>query len=232
MVQSQSTPSVRNTADFSELRTYMQNTHGITVSPDVDKLHFETVRDALEGFEAVAKKFPDVSVGVKTVEIGSAGVMSCNGTKITFNPKYYTDPSVLAESIRKMTASGWWPKNTTPLSIGAHETGHAVEAVLIRISGKYQYPWERTLAWNDCTEAKTIRSEATKAIKKTPYGKGKVNAELIKSISGYANSDASETMAESFADVIANGQNANPLSLKIFEIALRMYTQYTQGGAP
>ena len=232
VVQSAPAKTVKDVSDFSELRTYMKDTHGITVAADVDTLHFGTVREALTGFEAVAAQFPEVAKQIQEITVAKSGVMSCNGTRITFNPGYYTNPAKLQATINDMVAKGWWPKGTTVASIGSHETGHGVEAVLIKLCGRYQYRWEETQAWNDCTEAKLIRSEATKAIKKTPYGKGKKNVELYQAVSRYANDNASETMAECFADVMANGQNANPLSLKIFEIALRMYNSYVNGGTP
>ena len=71
-----------------------------------------------------------------------------------------------------------------------------------------------------------IVSRACKNIKKTPWGKGKKNAELIGSISRYAQSDASEAMAEAFADVYANGENASPISLEIKKLTINRYKKY------
>ena len=230
-IQPQKT-SVNDTTDFATLKKYMKDTHGIDVSTDVEKLDFETVRETLSGFEHVVSTFPEVGTSIKNVVTSKSGVMSCNGTEITFNPKYYTNRQVLQDTIDRQVKSGYWPKNTTPASIGVHETAHGVEQVLIDLSGKYTTPVEKILAWNDCTEAKLVRSDATKAIKKTEYGKGKKNAELIQAISGYANDSASETMAESFADVFANGENSSPLSKEIRQGVLNKYNTYKNGGVP
>ena len=88
------------------------------------------------------------------------------------------------------------------------ECAHSVEQLMIDANSAYTYPFEKTIAWNKCTEAKSIVLEACKNIKKTPYGKGKKNAELISNILRYAADNASETMAEAFADIYANGENA------------------------
>ena len=63
-------------------------------------------------------------------------------------------------------------------------------------------------------------------MKQTTYGAGKTNSELISSISSYAATTCSEAMAEAFADVSANGDNANPLSKEIkrcTQALMRMY---------
>lgn len=57
--------------------------------------------------------------------------------------------------------------------------------------------------------------QACKNIKKSPYDQRKKNADLIGFISIHANENASETMAEAFADVYVNGEDANPLSVEI-----------------
>ena len=88
---------------------------------------------------------------------------------------------------------------------------------------------ERITAWNDCTEAKRIVSQACKNVKKTASGKGKQNAELISSISKYAQSNPSETMAEAFADVYANGNNAKPLSKEIKRLTIEILESYEKG---
>ena len=86
--------------------------------------------------------------------------------------------------------------------------------------------------WNKCTEAKKIVSQACKNIKKTPYGKGKRNADLIGSVSRYANENASEAMAEAFADVYDNGENANPLSFEIKRLTKEQLETYERGENP
>lgn len=92
----------------------------------------------------------------------------------------------------------------------------------------YEYAFERTIAWNECSEAKSIVNEAIKNIKKTEYGKGKKKADLIKGISQYALDSDSETLAEAFQDVYANGKEANPLSLEIKKITKQRMNHYKE----
>ena len=123
---------------------------------------------------------------------------------------------------------GWWPKNTTPASIGAHETAHALEAVLIDKSGKYITPMSRANAWNNSYEARDLVKEACDVIMQTPEGSGKSAFELIREgISGYGvKGGNSEIMAESFADVFANGDNAKPLAKEVVNATKKKYNVY------
>ena len=55
-------------------------------------------------------------------------------------------------------------------------------------------------------------------MKKTPYGKGKKNNELIESVSGYASKNRSEALAECVGDYFSNGKSSNPLSQAVWGI--------------
>ena len=90
------------------------------------------------------------------------------------------------------------------------------------------FDFQKTNAWNDCTEAKAIVSQAIKNVKATPYGKRKKKADLIKSVSGYASTTESEALAEAFADVFANGTNANPLSIEIKRLTIEQMKKYNK----
>lgn len=124
---------------------------------------------------------------------------------------------------------GWWPKNSSPASIGVHETGHAVEKLLLKNSKQYETYYKQVMAWNRGEVSKEIVSEALKNIKKTEYGKGKKVAELTHALSDYAATNKQETFAEAFADVFSNGENANPLSLEIKKLALKKYKELIGG---
>lgn len=55
------------------------------------------------------------------------------------------------------------------------------------------------------------------------------NAELISNISRYAADNASETMAEAFADIYANGENAQELSKEIKRLTIETLNKYKGG---
>lgn len=217
---------ISKTKDFNELKDYIKSKYDVTVDKGIEKLNFNTVRSSLEGVESVIDEIPDVGKSLNKMVIDKSGVMSCTGEEISFNPKYFSDSETLEKLCKKYSDSGFWVKNVSPASIGVHETAHGIEWLMIEISNNYFHDFEKIEAWNKCTEAKAIVSQACKNIKKTAYGKGKKNDELINAISRYAGSSRSETMAEAFADVYANGENANPLSIEIKKLTLEKIKKY------
>lgn len=228
-VKVQESANMAGVKDFTALDRYLKERYNIIVDKSVKSLDFENVRSALTGIESVFVEFPDVANTVKQITTSKSGVMACAGEKITFNPKYFTEHEKMLELCKNSSASHWWIENATPASIGAHETAHAIEWMMLQLNSVYDYSWQRIEAWNKCTEAKKLVSQACKNIKKTAYGKGKKNAELISSISRYAQDTASETMAEAFADVYANGENANPLSAEIKRLTIETLETYKGG---
>lgn len=225
--------SVNDVKDFEELDKYLQKAYNISVDKAVKGLSFKPVQSVLTGCESVINEFPKVAKTLKALVTSKSGVMSCSGSsgKISFNPHYFSDDKKLIADCERMSKSRWWIPNSSPASIGAHETGHAVEWLMIESNKAYMYEWQRIDAWNKCTEAKGLVSQACKNIKKTEYGKGKRNAELISGISRYGQEDASETMAEAFADVFANGENANPLSAEIMRLTKEKLSSYEGSGS-
>lgn len=208
--------------DFDQLKRYMKDNYDISFDPSVEKLNFQTVHKTMIGVEGVFKDYPELGEQVKNISTKNRGVMCCSGTEIYFNPSYYQDETKFAELCKYSSDSGWWPANSTPSSIGAHETGHAVEMLLLNLSN-YDYEWEKILDWNKGEKSGSIVSQALKNIKKTEYGKGKKNAELMKSLSGYGATKKQECFAEAFADVAANGNKANPLSIEIKRLTQEEY---------
>lgn len=224
---------VKDCSNFDDLSDYFASAYpNIQIDDSVKKLDFETVKNALTGCEGVMKEFDGLSDSIKTVTTGAGGVMSCSGGEIKFNPYYFSDNKKLLGDCKRMSESRFWVQNASPESIGAHECGHAVEWMMIEKNGSYLYDWQRVDVWNKCTEAKQIVSQACKNIKKTPYGKGKKNFELINGISRYSNETASETMAEAFADICANGSGANPLSVEIKRLTAEKVKEYGRGVTP
>ena len=212
--------------DFSGMDSYLSTAYNMKLDASVKGLDFENVRDALIGCETMFDEFPDLVDSIKDITTDKSGIMACDGTQISFNPYPFAEHNMMLNACKQNAASGWWPKNTTIASIGAHECAHGVEWLMITANPNYIYDFQRVEAWNECSEAKLIVSQACKNIKKTPYGKGKKNAELINSISRYAGDTASETMAEAFADIYANGENASPLSVEIKRLTIERYKMY------
>ncbi len=206
--------SVEDVQDFAGLSDYMQRKYGITIDKSVESLDFESIKEGTLGIEKVMNEFPQAGNSFKKISTSKNGVMCAgyDGT-INFNPSYYADRK---KAVFASQSTGFHPKGNNVISTGSHEAGHILEKALIDkntggdIMGK--------IAWRDCTYAKAVVSDACKAAKKTPAGKGKRNRELIGDISGYAKTNSSETVAEAVADYIINGENASILSRMIWEI--------------
>ncbi len=212
--------------DFGSLSNYMDSRYGIKLDSSMKHLDLGTVKGAISGVESVINEYPEIGELLKTGITSKSGVMSCTGSKLSFNPDYFGDDRTLSETCKNMSDSGFWVSNSSPDSIGAHEAAHGVEWALIQANPDYTNDYERVHAWNQCSEAGKIVSQACDNIKKTPYGQGKNQAELIQSISKYGMKDDSETMAEAFADVYANGEKASPLSKEIKRITKKQMDRY------
>ena len=211
---------------FGWLENHLKESYNILIDSSVKDLDYEEVNKGIKGVEYVLNDYPDVGKYIEKITTDNSGVMSCNGERITFNPSFYKDKGTLEKKCEELSKTGFWVKNTTPESIGVHEAAHGVEWALINANPAYEFEFQKVLAWNDCTEAASIVSEACKNIKKTEYGKGKTNKDMISAISKYATASKSETMAEAFADVYANGDNASPLSKEIKRLAFEKMKKY------
>ncbi|MBQ9898548.1 MAG: phage minor capsid protein [Ruminococcus sp.] len=217
---------IRDCKDYDELEKYLKESYNISIDGDIRGLDFESVRESLYGSETIIKEYPQLGETIKRVTISMQGAMGCTGEVITFNPSYYKEASKINELCKQQSESGWWIKNSSPASLGVHETAHAVERLLIDSNSSYEYDFMKTLAWDDCTEASKIIKQSILETKNTPYGKGKSKAALVTAISRYAQENDSETMAEAFADVFANGKEANPMSFIIKESTKQQYLSY------
>lgn len=218
--------SASDASTFDELKEYFRNTYNISMDDAVRNLEFSSVKDSLIGFESVVQEYPEMGDLVQDIVTLNSGVMSCTGKQISFNPTYYSVGNNLSDKCFMASQTGDWIKNCSVKSLGSHEAGHGVEWLLIQSNPSYGYDFERTMAWNHCTEAKEIVQEAVRNIKKTAYGKGKRKADLIRTISRYALDNDSETLAEAFQDVFANGDNANPLSVEIKRLVADKLKKY------
>lgn len=215
--------------DFESLSNYFYNSYEIAITEPVKHLNFGACKEVLKGVESVILDFPELANYIDEVATDTSGVMSCFGSRITFNPKYFEKNTAfkeLQDICLAQSNKGFWIKNSSLSSIGVHESAHGIEWIMGSINPIYDYKWQRTLAWNDCTEAKTIVSQAIKNVKSSSYGKNKAKADLINAISRYAAKTESEAMAEAFADVYANGESANPLSIEIKKLTFEQIKKY------
>lgn len=219
--QSVSVPvkSVGDAKSFGQLEHYMKQTYNVDMTDDVKKLDFKAVAESTKGIETVLDEFPQAKGSFTGMYTSKHGVMSVGYTgNVSFNPSFYHKYSVVDNAMSSV-ARGFHPANNSVLTTGSHEAGHILELALLDKKGLD--PIMKVLAYNDCSEAKRVVSEACKAAKKTPEGKGKRVAQLISDVSGYAQQNRSECLAECVADYVANGKNSSILSREVWKILKR-----------
>ena len=221
--------NLNSVSTHEALKQYMNAKYDIQLDDSISKLNIDTVKGAISGVETIINDYSEVGKFLKSGITSSSGVMSCTGSKLSFNPDYFSDDHKLRETCTNMSNRGFWVKNASPTSIGIHEAAHGVEWALIQANRKYVTDGQRVSAWNNCSEATNIVRVACDNLKRTPYGAGKSSTELIRSISTYAMENDSETMAEAFADVYANKENAKPLSKEITRLTKSIMNKYKGG---
>ena len=215
--------------DFNALQKYMDSRYSMKLDTSIEKLSFDTVKSAIGGVESIIRDYPEVGLLLKSGITSNFGVMSCTGSKLSFNPNYFADDKRLHSACKNMSKSGFWISNASVTSIGVHEAAHGIEWALIQANPQYMSEQEKIEAWKKCSEAKKIVLEACANVKNTEYGRGKSSENLIRSISEYAMHSDSETMSEAFGDVYANGDNANPLSKEIKRLTRLLMNRYKGG---
>ena len=209
--------TIADVKNFKEMTEYFVSKN-ITVDKTIKSLDFDSVKSTFCTIEDMAKKYPDAYKGLKKVTTTKEGIMSFGGGTINFNPKYYADTTEFKKICKEQSDTGWWPKNASIESIGAHEFGHSINFDLIRKNKNYIDIVDHAFDWNNDITATKIVNQACDDIVKTSYGKGKSIKELREAQSLYGASNPSEAVAEAFADIYANKGKANPLSIRIVEI--------------
>lgn len=215
--------------DFNSLQKHMDSHYNIKMDTSIERLDIDIVKNAIGGVEVIIREYPDVGTFLKSGITSNFGVMSCTGSKLSFNPDYFCDDKRLHSTCNDMSSRGFWVPNASTVSIGIHEAAHGVEWAIIQANPRYMTDAQRVAAWNNCSEATRIVKEACANIQNTKYGFRKSRTELVRSISAYALENDSETMAEAFADVYANGVNANPLSREIKRLTHILMNKYKGG---
>lgn len=209
--------TIKECKNFDDLTATLKAKYGanFTVDDRLRNLKFEEVKDAISGADFILTEF-GATDKLTGFTIGANGVMSASfDGRIKFNEKYFAqgtnDLSVV------MNGSLFHPKNQTAHSTGAHEAGHILESWIAKQqSNNY---WEQIHAWNNYTVSKKIINEASKSVKKQYKARGEKPPSidsLCYKVSGYASKNRSEAFAECMADYVANGKNANPLSIAVW----------------
>ena len=209
--------SIKECKNFDELEATLKAKYGNNFVMDdrLKALKFEEVRDAINGADFVLREFgaEDKLTGFT---VGANGVMSASfDGRINFNESYFKQGASDLSTV--MNGSSFHPKNQNAYSTGAHEAGHILESWIAKQQSNNWY--EQVVAWNNNTVSKKIINEASKVVKKQYKARGESAPSidsLCHKVSGYALKNRSEAFAECMADYVANGKNANPLSIAVW----------------
>ena len=181
-------------------------------------MHFETVRQAMCGIEAVIKEFEPAGKFLQEIDVRRLKVMTTEyggryigkPNKINFNPDYFDKVENLSGMIMD-SKTGYHPKNTGIFETGSHEMGHILEDWLTyKYKGTFQELKNRIFA-------RKVVQDAYSRAKLSEEGRGKNILQMKLEISRYSNENVSECIAEAVSDYIANGENAALLSKEIWK---------------
>ena len=207
---------------FDDLRTYMQDHYGIAVDHSIDKLDFETVKQGIAGVDDVLKQLPQLRQSIKTISADMSTTAyafararyGANGLEFSLHLGgwAYGSSTKMRDSLKR--DGTFHPANMDARGIMSHEVGHIAEFTIAMKHGSsagesFRYIKKQTYATK-------IVGDACKDVKRTSYGRGKKNDQLVSGISGYASRNRSEALAEAVGDYMTNGSKSNPLSQSIW----------------
>jgi len=199
----------------------LKNKFGVTVGVNnMSKIDQTAAMAALNSVNDLLTEFPR-AIGVLKKITAHTGL----GKREYAHATYYGDVvlnQVAFQNPSQLNNYGS-PKGTSYLNVADHEIGHILEKALITEAVKNGSlgAWGAGGAWANCTFATKVIHEAAMGLKKTAYGNGKTIDQLVRRVSQYATTDRSEAMAECVSDYRANGSNANPLSIEVWNILKR-----------
>lgn len=206
--------NVHNTKNMQQLKSAL-NSRGIKVDNGIDNLKFNEVKGAIDGTTYVLEEMGCEDM-LKQINIRNNGVMSASFYgELNFNDKYFKPNTPDLESV--MNSGTFHPKNQNAFTTGAHEAGHLLERAMIKKSANSDY--EELVMWNKRTMATKIIGKSANAVKKSYKAQTGQNISintLIGRVSGYATKNRSEAFAECICDYVANGKNANALSIEVW----------------
>ena len=217
---------------ISEVKDIFQKEFGLQAKKDpsdwrsediTDDFAFDEVRSGFVGLSDMMTEFPEIRNYITSVGAYHSGI-ACHlaygdgHSTLNFNPAFFTKRNIskLHKAIEDSVAGKWWPKNASPASIMAHEAGHGLQYLLARAKGQ-----------SAPTYCSGIVRKAIANVQKAGFGKDKDAKWMRGTISGQARDrNTKETVAEAFADVYANGEDASPLSVEIHRLMTEDYNKY------
>lgn len=180
----------------------------------------ETMERAIDSIQVdLMNKFPELKDGDLKLFVADNdniyGFVKVDGTTVYMNKKMFSDKTI-EKTYANDVKNGFHPKGTTAADVVAHEYGHVAHNL---ISQKYKtgstFLGSKVTVKNDALTLLTTK--AVNNVNKSTGIKLGIH-DYAKNISGYANKNRHEMIAEAFSDVYANGKKATNISQEIVNL--------------
>ena len=210
--------SIQTASDIKkddDIVDYFVNKYNADTNNRLAFMDVDSVKAFNKGFEDMQKEL-GVNISLNSVSTTKGGIASyAYGGKLNFNTTDFATKEALRKIIEEEIKSGYFGKDTTPEILGRHEMGHAVEEILIK--QRFKTESEREYAWNNCTIAEEIVKKAYRNLQ--AMGETKELDDLKKEISGYANDNFSDGLAECLA---RKSNDKKSLIYQVWQITIKM----------
>jgi len=226
------------TSSFAAMTTHkevlagMQTKLGIkTVSPSLKNMELDLLKQGTVTMDRIMHDFPAIRGQMDYMQFRALGFPGQASMRISeqrgmvelgmkLDSKSFTIPGNAARMAEQQFKQGYW-SSASPSHVFAHETGHIVNHMLLNqrmIAGRsFAYASNQYLSLN-----LEIINTAAARVSHLPQYAGMSPSKIASTISGRAQVDRMETIAEAFADVYAHGSKAKPISTEIVKVVKEM----------
>lgn len=214
--------SVGAEKSFLEWRKEWHNKYGVTPDYDIDDgSTMENITTAQrkaieEELDRFIKVFPEFKNGHVTISIENNLTEDSWAASYEFGYSHVNITDKIFDKKLWKDSGSWYagvfntlhPKGTNNMSSISHELAHNIVDRIARKEVKNSADFIQKYNSIVKDTERTITDTAAKSIGSTHGG-------LVSHISGYANRDRGESIAEAVSDYVANGNNANKYSIAI-----------------
>ena len=210
--------SIQTASDIKkddDIVDYFINKYNADTKNRLAFMDIDNVKAFNKGFEDMQKEL-GVNISLNSVSTTKGGIASyAYGGKLNFNTNDFATKEALKKIIEEEIKSGYFGKDTTPEILGRHEMAHGVEEILIK--RRFKTESEREYAWDNCTIAEEIVKKAYRNLQ--AMGETKELDDLKKEISGYANDNFPDGLAECLA---RKSNDKKSLIYQVWQITIKM----------
>lgn len=214
------------------IQKYYSDNYGITVGGSYfrDNLSTKVLVRASQVLDKLAQELDpsvlrDMGIRITSMKLSknTYGQTNLLNRQIGLNSQMFQSYDTVKANMHQDVSRGFHPKGSQAADVLIHEIGHNFEFLIADRQSKGN-PFNLLAAFNGQSYSMAIVQAAYAELKKEQPNLYKTEKQARRAISGYADSKTrqghvhySETLAEAVSDYGRNGQNANPLSIKIWQ---------------